>query len=237
MNILERYQKRKRNTFFCFSPPVMIATFAIEIGLLLYVLIRYRMTPLTRIVAATLFCLALFQFAEFNVCEGEAGLHEIYSRIGFVAITLLPPLGIHLVQTIAGRGSKYLPWVAYGTGILFAAVFTLNSAAFQGHACAGNYAVFQIADGLGGLYFGYYYFWLLVGICLALYYAASADKRTREALLLQTFGYLSFILPTGMVNAVNPSSIRAIPSIMCGFAVIYAVILAVFIVPRILKRK
>lgn len=215
----------------------MIATFAIEIGLLLYVLIRYRMSPVTRIVAATLFCLAIFQFAEFNVCEGAAGLHEIYSRIGFMAITLLPPLGIHLVQTIAGRGSKYLTWAAYGSGITFAVIFGLSGSAFQSHVCAGNYAVFQISDGLGGLYFTYYYFWLLAGISLALYFAVSANKRTREALTLQTFGYLSFILPTGIVNATNPNSIDAVPSIMCGFAVIYAVILAIFIVPRILKRK
>lgn len=215
----------------------MIATFAIEIGLLLYVLIRYKMSPLTRIVAATLFCLALFQFAEFFVCEGRQGLHEIFSRIGYMAITMLPPLGIHLVQTIAKRGSVHLTRAAYASGIAFALTFGLSGDAFQSYVCAGNYAVFQLASGLGGMYFTYYYFWLLVGVGLALYFAASANKQTREALLLQVFGYLSFILPTGIVNAIHPESINAIPSIMCGFAVIYAVTLAFFIVPRILKQK
>lgn len=225
------------STFFCFSPPVMIATFAIEIGLLLYTVIRYKMSPLTRIVSATLLCLAIFQFAEFNVCEGTAGLNELYSRIGFIAITLLPALGIHLVQTIAGRGPKILVWLAYTSAAFFVASFGLNSAAFESHICGGNYAVFQLMDNLGGMFFVYYYFWLIVGIAMCLYYAPSATKKIREALSMQTFGYLSFMLPTGIVNAINPDTIDAIPSIMCGFAVIYALILAFGITPRVLKRK
>ncbi len=227
----------KGTTFYCFSPPVMIATFAIEVGLILYTIIRYKMTPLTRIVGATLLSLAIFQLAEFNVCEGAAGLGGFYSRLGYIAITLLPPLGLHLVQTIAQRGSKYVVWAAYASGAGFALIFGLSSTAFQSHICGGNYAVFQLAPGLGGIYFTYYYFWLLVGIGLCLYYSVSATQKIREALVLQTFGYLSFVLPTGIVNAINPSTINGIPSIMCGFAVIYALILAFGIVPRVLEEK
>lgn len=215
----------------------MIATFAIEIGLLLYTIIRYRMSPLTRIIGATLLCLALFQFAEFNVCEGQAGLGGFYSRLGYAAITLLPPLGIHLVQTIAGRGSKYTVWAAYATGVTLMVIFGFSSGAFQSYACGGNYAIFELADKLGGIFFGYYYFWLLAGVSMCLYYSVAATKKIREALMMQTFGYLSFILPTGIVNTLHPSTINGIPSIMCGFAVIYALILVFGIVPRVLKAK
>ncbi len=229
--------KKRSATFFCFSPPVMIATFAIEIGLLLYTIIRYRMSPLTRIIGATLLCLALFQFAEFNVCEGQAGLAGPYSRLGYAAITLLPPLGIHLVQTIAGRGSKYTVWIAYATGITLMIIFGFSSGAFQSYACGGNYAVFQLTDKLGGIFFTYYYFWLLAGVSMCLYFGVAATRKIREALMMQAFGYLSFILPTGIVNAIHPETTVAIPSIMCGFAVIYAVILVFGIVPRVLKTK
>jgi len=230
-------RKKNSSIFYCFSPPVMIATFAIEIGLLLYTLIRYRMSPLTRLVSVTLLCLATFQLAEFNVCEGANGLNDFYSRLGFVAIALLPPLGIHLVQTIAKRGLRPLPWVAYATSLVFIVAFGLNSAAFESHICGGNYAIFQLAHNLGGMFFVYYYFWLIVGIGMCLYFSTNANKKTREALNLQTFGYLSFMLPTGIVNAINPDTIQAIPSVMCGFAVIYALILAFGITPRILTQK
>lgn len=215
----------------------MIATFAIEIGLLLYTVIRYRMSPATRIVAATLFCLAFFQFAEFNVCEGTDGLNELYSRLGFIAITLLPPLGIHLVRTISGRGPKLLVWAAYLSALIFIVTFGFHDAAFQSNVCAGNYAVFQLMPNLGGLFFGYYYFWLLIGIGMCLYYGINGPQKVREALALQAFGFLSFVLPTGIVNAINPDTINAIPSVMCGFAVIYALVLVFGITPRILKQK
>lgn len=83
----------------------------------------------------------------------------------------------------------------------------------------------------------YYYFWLIVGLLMCLYFGVKGTQRTREALTMQAFGYMSFMLPTGIVNAINPETIAGIPSIMCGFAVIYALILTFGITPRILKRR
>jgi len=213
----------------------MIATFAVEFGLLLYTLWRYKLNALTRLVAATLVLLAAFQFAEYHVCQGMDG--NFYSRVGFVAITFLPPLGIHIVHAISGRGSKLLVWLAYLSGTALAATFALSSSAFQSNVCAGNYAVFQLAPDLGGTFFAYYYFWLILGIIQSLYFSVSASKKIREALTFQVFGYLSFILPTGIVNAMHPETIRGIPSIMCGFAVIYALILVFAITPRVLQQR
>lgn len=227
---------RKSETFYCFSPPVMIATFTIEALLLVYTLVRYRMSPLGRIVGATLACLALFQFAEYHVC-GPQMASENWSRVGYVAITLLPALGIHMIHEIAGRGSRWLVGGAYVSSLAFALVFGLSASAFEGYACAGNYAVFQLASPMGGLFFVYYYFWLITGIFLALHWAGAAKRNVRLALQLQAVGYLSFMVPTGVVNAVNPQTMEGIPSIMCGFAVLYALTLVFGIVPLVLQRR
>jgi hypothetical protein len=90
---------------------------------------------------------------------------------------------------------------------------------------------------LGGWYFGYYYTWLFVGIALSLYFAIKAKSLVREALILQAAGFLVFVLPTGIVNDVSPKTISGIPSIMCGFAVLYALILVFAIVPRSAKAR
>jgi hypothetical protein len=227
--------RKNSNTFYCFSPPVMIATFLIETSLLCYTLWRYKMTALTRLIATTIGLLAAFQFAEYHVCQGMSG--NIYSRIGFIAITFLPPLGLHLVRTISGRGSQYLVWAAYASGLAFALTFGFADNAFISNVCAGNYAVFQLRPGLGGMYFMYYYFWLIVGIVQCQMYSMTAKPKIREALTFQAMGYLSFILPVGIVNALNPTTIDGIPSIMCGFAVIYALLLAFGITPRVLSEK
>src|SRR4051812_35955844 len=125
-------RNKKPNVLFCFSPPVMIATFVIEAVLFAYTILRYRMSPLGRIVAATLACLAIFQFAEYHVC-GLDIMPASWSRVGFISITLLPALGIHLVQEIAQRRSRIILGAAYATSIMFAGTFGLNMSAFHGH--------------------------------------------------------------------------------------------------------
>ena len=93
----------KTNTFGCFSPPVMIATFVIEIALAVYVNWRYKFNNITKLAISILFFLAVFQLAEYNVCEGSFGIDSLsWARVGYVAITMLPPLGFHLATRIAG---------------------------------------------------------------------------------------------------------------------------------------
>lgn len=216
----------------------MIATCVIEFSLFIYTLVRYKMSTVTRLAAATLLLLGIFQLSEFNVCGlSGTGAAAIWSRVGYAAITLLPPLGIHLIRIISGRGSRLGVAVAYASGLAFALTFGFSANAFQSHVCGGNYAIFQLQPPLGGLYFTYYYGWLIVGITQSMYYSMSAAKKVREALVMQAFGYLSFLLPTGIVNTINPQTIAGIPSIMCGFAVIYALILSFGIVPRVLAKK
>ena len=214
----------------------MIATFVIESVLLIYTVVRYRMSTLGRLVAATLAFLAIFQFAEYHVC-GHSFIPASWSRIGFVSITMLPPLGMHLIQEIIGKKSKAQLALVYGSAFAFAAVFGLNPATFEGHVCAGNYAIFQLESPIGGLYFFWYYAVLFWGIAAAWIAAQKAKPNIRKALYLQIIGYISFVLPTSIVNAINPDTMVGIPSIMCGFAVTYALILTFGIVPLVLKRK
>ena len=214
----------------------MVATCIIEVALFMYTVTRYKTTTITRLAAATLLLLALFQLCEFHVCR-SGWVAGTWSRIGFMAITMLPPLGIHIIRNISKRGWRGLTWIAYASGAIFAGVFGFSKTAFYGHVCAGNYAIFQLTPRVGGLYFGYYYLWLFMGIGISLYFSIKARMLIREALILQAMGFLVFVLPTGIVNDLNPKTISGIPSIMCGFAVLYAVILVFAIVPRVRKAQ
>ena len=99
------YQKYG-NKFMCFSPPVMLATFLIEFGLLFYVLWRYRQSTLARLAVIFLACLGIFQLAEYMLCGG-LGLSRIeWVKLGYLSITFLPALGLHMVSVIAGRSIK-----------------------------------------------------------------------------------------------------------------------------------
>lgn len=230
--------KGKRLPLYCFSPPVMLATFFIEISFLLYVVIRYKMNPLSRLIALLLLLLATFQLAEYNVCGGFGANAQTWSRIGFVAITLLPPIGIHLIYTLAKRPWSNVTGAAYGMAAAWIAIFTFGEKVFNDHVCAGNYIIFHIKPGLGSLYFFHYYLWLFIGAYLCYLFAKSMNKKNRESLLLLALGYGSLLIPTTTVNMFN-KNFEGLPSIMCGFAIILAVIVTFGILPRsgILKNS
>lgn len=227
-------RKYKITTLYCFSPPVMIATFIIEMTLFVVTFIRYKLSTITRLSLAMLFFLALFQLSEYFVCGGIGVDAATWSRIGYIAITTLPPLGIHLVSTIARVKPRWHIAMSYLAGMAWIVLFGFSEAAFTGHQCAGNYIIFQLRSGIGGWYFLYYYALLFAGIGVATWVAMarSTKRTTRQALHGMVIGYLVFLVPTTVVNTLNPSTMQGIPSIMCGFAILYALILTGYVLPR-----
>lgn len=222
---------KNKTTFYCFSPPVMLATFLVESGLLLYVLWRYKLSPVTRVAAALLAFLATFQLAEYYVCSQTGTSAVFWSRVGFVAITLLPPLGIHLIHLISKKPERLLLYTAYVTAAVWALVFGASEWAFNGHVCSGNYVIFQLRPNVGLMYSIYYYGWLLAGVWLVSSFRRSVPKKIRGELSWLVAGYFVFLVPTSIVNIVNRETLSGIPSIMCGFAVLFALILVFRILP------
>ena len=93
---------KDQRTLYCFSPPVMIATFIIEIVLAIIVFIRYRVTRFGKAAGFVLVLLAAFQLAEYRICT-TTEIPLLWSRIGFVAITLLPLMGLYLVSLVSHK--------------------------------------------------------------------------------------------------------------------------------------
>jgi hypothetical protein len=220
----------------------MIATFLIEIALATYAIIRYKWSPVVRLVTALLLFLAVFQLAEFLVCQGLGGDALFWSRVGFVAITTLPPLGVHLVYVLAGTKpvpkARPLLIPAYVAAACFILFFALVGQSLDGHACMGNYVIFQVAPGFGGLYGLYYYCWLIATLLTGWYFMRTLrDRRARKAIQALMFGYAIFLIPTTTAGLVKPEAIAAIPSIMCGFAVLLALVLSLIVLPLGVKRK
>ncbi len=216
----------------------MLATFIIEIALAVYTIARYKLTPISRLAAALLVCLAAFQLAEYNVCEGAWGVDSLtWARIGFVAITLLIPIGLHITLKIAARKNNLLLGAVYASALAFALFFLVVGHGVESQACTGNYVIVNIAPWADIPYALYYYGWLIVTTVYAWQLAAATKvQSTRRALRALALGYLAFIVPTTAANIIDPSTIAGIPSIMCGFAVILALVLAFIVLPSYFKK-
>ena len=229
---------KQSNTYlYCFSPPVMLATFLLEISFAIYILWRYQMTAITRLVVAILGFLAMFQATEYMLCGGFALQGGDWSRIGYAAITILPPLGIHLAYKLANKKTGLVVAAGYITAALFIGYFVFASHAISGHTCYANYATFSTSSGSSLIYGLYYYGWLMVGSYLSWKWAPKLDTHRRAALSALLLGYLALLVPTTAVNLIDQSTMAGIPSIMCGFAIILAFILVGRVAPESIALK
>jgi hypothetical protein len=218
----------------------MLITFLIEIIGAIYIIWRYRMTAITRLTVSILVCLGVFQGAEYMLCGGFGMTGGAWSQVGYSAITLLPPLGIHLAQAIAGKKANIVTYAAYASAALFISYFVFITSSISGHTCYANYAVFDTSRGLlpSMLYGAYYYGWLFAGVWACVRFSSTVKQaHLKRALLSLAVGYSSFIVPTTVVNLIDPSTIAGIPSIMCGFAVLLAFILIGKVAPESILPK
>lgn len=217
----------------------MLATFLFEIVAALYILIRYKRTKIALLIIALLVCLAIFQGAEYLLCGGFGLSGSMWSKIGYLAITMLPPLGLHLIHAIAGKKSRTVIPLAYLTASIYLIYFTFYTGVVSGTTCYANYVVFNSSSELLPpiLYAIYYYGWMLVAVWLAIKFVRlSRRHNVKSALAALALGYGSFIIPTTTVNLIDPNTIAGIPSIMCGFAVILAAVLVAKVAPESIER-
>lgn len=215
---------------YCFTPEVMIATFIIEIVLAMYVFIRRRTTFFGRLSAALLTLLGIFQFAEYRICMGADSV--VWAKIGIIATSLLPIIGLHLILGV-GEKTRVMKWL-YAAGGAMVLYIIISPVAVTGAVCGGNYVIFHSQSLFYWFYSVYYFSFLFGGMWLAYRLAIRLRENNpnkKEALYWMIIGYLSFILPMAIVLALYDYTLVGVTSIMCGFAVIFALILAARVVP------
>lgn len=227
--IIIRLKKTGRETFYCFSPPIMIITFIVEMVLAIYTFIKSIKNKSDFGIVLVLLFLAIFQLSEYQICAHVSLL--FWARLGLFAITFLPVLGIYLISKLSKK--SHMLKIAFFLAIGFVAFFVLIPHTVKSVTCGGNYIIFDIKASIHNLY-GYYYFgFLLLGIWEALrgIQDDTNKQKVKESLKWFIIGYLSFILPLTFVYIFIPITRMAVASIMCGFAVIFAFILTFKIAP------
>lgn len=208
----------------------MAATFIIEIVLAIIVFIRERVTRFGKTAGFVLVLLATFQFAEYRICTiGDDS--QFWARLGFVAITLLPLAGLYLVSLVSHK--PHFLKLGYASAAAFVVYFLFVPKSITGAICGGNYVIFNTSTDLYRLYGFYYLGFLLLGIWESVEKIASLRRRTaaKRALQWLIVGYVSFMGPMGLAYILFPGTRNAAASIMCGFALTLAFLLAFKIVP------
>ena len=229
-------KKEKSAIFYCFSPLVMLTTFILEFLAAFFILLTGKETKINTIIILILLLLGAFQFAEYSICESFGFNADAWGRIGFISIALLPPLGLHLAYAVAHKKAKWPVGLAYGTALSWILLFLTNDIV-QNQVCTENYLIFNMKENIGGAFFAYYYVWLLSGALAAFIFARQLKKGPQKlALYWFIAGYASFVIPATAIWIFSASAARGLPSIMCGFALVLAVILTLRVSPLAHKK-
>lgn len=224
----------------CFTPMVMLATFLVESALAIYIAFRYSSNVFRTVVCVLILCLASFQLAEYQVCVGPTALALIWGKVGLTGITLLPALGMHLIGTVTRKSPMVR--VGYAIAGLYIATFLFMPGATGAPECQGNYVIIKISGGLYGLMYEAYYFIFVSLAILELTLRLTATNPppdygfSRKLIAYTLAGYLSFTVPMAITGALSPELQKATPSIMCGFALMMAIILAARVAPLYVRE-
>lgn len=214
----------------------MLFTLILEFIFALYVIISskpYR--PSAIIIISLLVCLGIFQLAEFQVCTGT---HTVaWMRLGYTAIALLPALAIHLVSLITKH--KLVRNIGYLFALGFITVFLFGTQSIQAATCGGNYILINTSGLIAKTYFPLYYLIsLTIAIMEIIWFTITKMHQNRkavDALWWLLVGLATFLIPTGIVYLLSFAARKGLPSVMCGFAVFFAIILTLFVYPRYKK--
>lgn len=215
----------------------MVITIMIELGLTGWMLGKYVTRTPQRLIIALLVFLAAFQIAEFNVC-GVHPIQLLWSRLGYVFITTLPALSLDLVVRLRGNAKlRPLTDFGYAMAALFIIGFSFLPSSLNSGVCTGNYVIFLLSEPLG-VFYGMYYMGLeILGLILSFLPEPKAKIKHQSALRWMGVAYLTLLVPSFIIYIVLPATRVAIPSIMCGFAVLFALITALKVAPLISKKR
>lgn len=213
-----------------YYPELGILTAAFEIICGILVLRFEGRKNILRPLSLTLFLLAIYQVFEVALCWGDKEPNLLLSRLAFLDITWLPPVSILLIANIYPAKTRALFNYAYAS-LAMAAVMSfwivMDYRFITGTICQFMYAKYTYASPFFHIYGAFYEITQMSIIFLPAVLIAKAEKEhVRLHLSDMLIGALLFILPAIYISAVvTDVGSNALPSLMCHFALFYAIFL------------
>jgi hypothetical protein len=210
-----------------------LLTFIIEISFALYVFFKYKATTFTRLCVITLGALGVFQLSEFLICTTP--FVDEFMKVGYVCITLLPTLGLHIAYTITKKGKTITILSYVACALLLFCLLIFPKVAYL-TTCNPNYVSFKTNSVYGFFHYLYYGVFMLAGI-LVLLYSIFKTKGHHKAEWWMIISYLVFTIPATALLYLKVIEDISLPSVMCGFAILTALIFVLKIIPINAKKK
>jgi hypothetical protein len=198
-----------------------LLTAILEYALMIYVLKKGKIYP--KEFASVLFFLATYQLGEVIVFLTDGDRFGL--RIAYFATTMLPPLGLLLVQKMTKRNYGY--WIVQAIALIFGFLFVFfNSEMIESYEL-GEFCIRVLSYGslASKLWQAYYLIAVILTMLILLFhFFRSKLKELKKLYGLMFIGYSSFFITSFIVALIFESHRNSIASCMCALAVIGAVI-------------
>jgi len=211
-----------------YSPGLAIATACFEISVAVWALRGPGERSIIRTTGAILLLLATYQIIEVSICSNVSAAGFL-PQLAFIAVTWLPPLGLVLIANLYRPRSRMLYRNAYSmlaVAIGIVVWIALDRGFVSVSVCTAVFARYTSAAPRFMLYSGFYWLGLLGMILFSGYGVKTCGDCHRRRLLFQVFvGTLAFVVPSLLASYFAPPARGALPSVMCHFALLFAIFL------------
>lgn len=169
--------------------------------------------------------LLIYQSFEFIICKLNF-TSSLTVYLAFVAITLLSPAGITLVILFYSYKIKYV-FLAYVPAVFWIIYYFFTISNFEVVKCSMLYAAYNYPL---GFWYGLTYYAVILLTLIIIVFNIRKTKRpelNKQNYILLT-AFLSFTLPMMIAYFLYPLIVEVIESVMCKFALLFAVLLTYF---------
>ncbi len=215
----------------CYNPTISLTTAIIEWILAIIIPWKYPKNRVRYFSSFLMFFMGLYQFTEFMLCK--TGQTDLWIRIGFMAYSLLPAIGLH--TTLHYFKIKYnIFWIyiiptVYIIGAATTTKFVTEGKCHDIFVTARN--IFSnISTPFTSVRFGIYtayYFSFILAACIVSIRAYMREKNSKKQKILLAFPMATFLMsfPTFILIVLFPALNLQFPSVLCHFALLFALMI------------
>lgn len=211
--------------------PLLTAAIEYYLAYLVYTQGKYQKKAFFLI----LFFLATYQLGEVLIFATNGGM--VGFRVAYAATTMLPPLGIYLLEQMTKKRYGY---VFFQVISLFFVGYILVTPQIAAHFELGQYCVrvFEYAPIFKNYWLAYYQGTLVAAMGVLLWEIwRNTDKKLVERLKTVLLAYISFDGVALLVSALVPWFKPSIASLMCALALCAAFLFASLALEKKLVKK
>jgi len=218
----------------CFTPAVSLSVAIIEWILATILLVFFKKTSLNKYFAWLIYVLGFYQFTEFMLCTSDNAF--LWAKFGFITYTFLPAMVLHAVLRISRKNAKL--FFIYLIPLAFSLIALVNPNFITGAKCTSVFVQVRLAlienpgplqSSVSWIYMAYYFGFMAIALGLMIKdYLHQKNRIKRKIRIVAFIGTFMMLVPTLLLMVILPSLDAGFPSVLCGFALFFAI--ATFII-------